>query len=1740
MQPEKHSWIYDILLVAVLALAAVLRVTGVDWGEGQHQHPDELFITGVTEGLRAHICMDEGVPIDACAPERQRWMNPLEYFDTATSTLNPNNRGAGFYVYGNLPLTLVRVTYELLGADAGPMKYFGRQFSALADLFTILILYFIVARLYNRKTALLAAAFSALAVMQIQQSHYFVVDLFMNPFLYAALYFAVRIAYPGTQVDGYTDIQADTEHETRNPQLASSNSHLASSNSLSSFIFHNSSLALHSLLFGLFLGMAAACKSNAVVLAVVLPIALVLRYSNWGLVIGNSSSVISDQSSVISDQSSVISDQSSEEQSDTQPSTPTSYPLTPTPHPAPITNYHLPLTNSYLPIIICLLVGALATLLAFRIFQPYAFNALLPNPQWLDSMKEIRAQATGLADMPWNLQWVRRTHLYSFANLTVWGLGLPLGILVWVGFLVMGWRIFKKGERQHILLWLWTALYFGWQSLQFNATMRYQLPIYPLLCLMAAWIVFNVQRSTFNVKRLAIAIGGIVLVLTALWAFAFLKVYTRPETRMSASRWIYQNVPGPITLHYADGTTQPLSLPVGTSIVTGAPYLTAFTAVTDGLLTEVLLPHVLANPASPQTLRSRSTQDIALGLSLLDQPDPPSVLASASVSSDFSAADDPRGGAFPLAFDQPISLTRGQTYFLRIETTGAVTLAGATIANETDYDWTLPFRIDGYDAFGGMYGDLNLQVYWDDNADKLAHFQDILNQTDYIFIPTNHQYAQIPRVPERYPLTTVYYRELIGCPPDADILWCYRVAEPGMFEGRLGFELVKTFTSYPTLGPLSINDGAAEEAFTFYDHPKVLIFQKTADYDAAKVAATLGAVDLTKAIRLLPNEVNGYKPPKSLMLPADRLAGQQAGGTWSQLFDYDWLQNKVPALGAVIWYAFIFVLGLFSYPLARRVLPGLVDKGYALSRTLGLVILAYAPWLMGSLGIAYSRANIGVVCGAILLVGAWQAWVQREALAREWKSNRRAFLIVEGIFLALFLLDLFIRLGNPDLWHPSKGGERPMDFSYFNAVLKSTTFPPYDPWFAGGYINYYYYGYVLVGTPVKLLGIVPSIAYNFILPTLFALVGIGAFSIGYNLVESQKSKVEDPRPSTFDLRLVTGLASTALMLLLGNLGTIQMLWRTFQRMGAPDGVTDGANIFQQFMWALDGFAKSLAGSPLPGPGEWYWLPSRVIPAPGDVEPITEFPLFTFLYSDLHAHMIVLMLALFVIAWGLSFVLFLRSTHYSLRSTYCVVRNAILPIVFGALVLGALYPTNTWDAFTYMPLAALAVGYALFNLPYRFVTARNEAVSSPARGLLPEGRNDGHREDKKKTNLDAKSVFIVHPYVLRFTISALGALTLLALARIFYQPYFYWFGSGYGQIDAWRGGHTPLSSYFTHWGVFLFLIFAWMVWETREWMASTPLSSLNKLKPYQLIIELSLAAFFVTLIYLLYRGAVISLIALPLAVWAALLILRPGQSDAKRWVLFMVGTSLVLTIAVEVVVLVGDIGRMNTVFKLYLQAWTMLAVSAAAAFGWTLPALPSWRTRWRGIWQVGLTLLLAGAAFFTVTGTLDKIRDRMNLEAPHTLDSMTYMETSTFWDALEMDLGQDYRAIRWMQDNVQGSPVIVEGNCPEYRWCTRFTIYTGLPGVLGWNWHQRQQRGFVEPLIVENRLAEITDFYNTVDPAAAIAFLKKYSIRYIIVGQVENVYYPGAGLLKFEFYDGAFWNEVFRDGTTVIYEVNALP
>lgn len=1775
---RKRDWIFDLLLIVALLLGAWFRSIGLDWDQGQHLHPDERFLTMVESALDARVCRDASLPLAACPPEQKRWLTLAEYFDTARSPLNPHNRGYGFYVYGDLPIVLVNVTAEWLtdlsqqaqaalatnpnawyapllvpladGTDwtgYGGVHLVGRQLSALFDLLSILLLYAIAARVYDRRVGLLAALFSALAVLQIQQSHFFTVDTFANFFIYLALWFAVRVWEaardwdPAALIGGRDLLRAP--------------------------------LFWRSLWFGLALGMAMASKLNAAPMAILLPAAFALalweRRQAW-------------------------------DRREWQ--------------------------DVVLPrVFIMLVAGGLATLLAFRVFQPYAFTGLLtPNPQWLQNLADLRAQASGDADVPFALQWARRSHLFSFKNLTLWGLGLPLGVVAWLGVLSMGWRILRGEWQRHGLLWGWTVLYFTWQSLQFNPTMRYQLPIYPLLALMAAWFVLesggwlSAPRARRYWRGAAWTLGALALLGTALWAWMFTRIYTREHTRVQATRWIYANLPGAVTPQWqaADGSRRqwPLPFPNQGSLTPEMPYTFSFRMPESGRLDAVYLPHVrlrgvtppqiqvvLAQPGadgeetwlwsgafdlsetpSPVALqvgevvdfvagdeyilrfihaggearanlcraplltiwtsdapqiqaageltpcelapgesaevRFRAAIDGVLSALSLDSASavivqPPAEtltvqvttedgkMASAQVTADFGAAAHPLGDPVTLTLNSPLALPADSEVQITLTVDrGALALTGAAPANESTWDDGLPLRMEGFDGFGGLYaGGLNLELYWDDNADKLARFQSMLDQADYIFISSNRQWGTIPRVPERYPLTTAYYRALLGCPDDADVLWCYNVAKPGMFDGQLGFELVQVFESFPTLTlpggrEWRINDQFAEEAFTVYDHPKVLIFRKQADYDPQQVAAILGAVDLSQVVHLTPRQAGRYEY-KPLVLTPQQQAVQQAGGTWSELFDYNAWQNRWPLVTVLLWYFFVALLGWLTYPIVRLALPGLGDRGYPLARLVGLLLLAWFSWLAGSLGLTYTRPVIAAALGLLALLGLGLGWRQRKALRDEWQQRKGYFLRVEALFLALFLFDLLIRLGNPDLWHPSKGGERPMDFSYLNAVLKSTIFPPYDPWFAGGYINYYYYGFVLVGTPVKLLGIVPAIAYNLILPTWFALLGTAAFSLGWNLLNDWQPQPFQVQRWRRWLPWIGGAAALSLTLLLGNLGTIQMIWRGLQRMAAPGGVLDGAGFFRQMIWAAQGLWRFLQGGILPfAPGDWYWFPSRVIPAPGSIEPITEFPLFTFIYSDLHAHMIALPITVLVIGWTFSVV--------RARARWESPLAALLGFWLGGLAVGTLRPTNTWDYPTYLLFALFGLGFALWQ----------------SEGQLPWLTRYG-------------------AWLARGAYVAVGLAALFALAKVTYAPFDYWFGSAYNSVGWWNGPYSPLPSYLVHWGLFVFILVAWLTWETREWLDNTPLSALEKLRPWRWAIETALAVFVAVLLGLTVMGISVVWLAWPLAVWAGVLILRADLPDSKRLVLFMVGTAALLTLVVEVVVLRGDIGRMNTVFKFYLQAWTLFALASGAAFAWTLADYHKWLPKWATLWETGLMLLVVGAFSFTMMGTLDKVRDRWTADAPHTLDSMAYMPYAQYadFDRL-MTLDEDYRAIRWMQENIQGSPVIVEANTVEYHWGTRYTIYTGLPGVVGWNWHQRQQRALLGGLQVEQRVTEVHNFYNTPDAFAARDFLKKYGVRYIIVGQLERAEYAPDGIAKFERMDGWLWREVYRDGQTVIYEV----
>jgi uncharacterized membrane protein len=98
--------------------------------------------------------------------------------------------------------------------------------------------------------------------------------------------------------------------------------------------------------------------------------------------------------------------------------------------------------------------------------------------------------------------------------------------------------------------------------------------------------------------------------------------------------------------------------------------------------------------------------------------------------------------------------------------------------------------------------------------------------------------------------------------------------------------------------------------------------------------------------------------------------------------------------------------------------------------------------------------------------------------------------------------------------------------------------------------------------------------------------------------------------------------------------------------------------------------------------------------------------------------------------------------------------------------------------------------------------------------------------------------------------------------------------------------------------------------------------------------------------------------------------------------------------------------------------------------------------------------------------------------------------------------------------VVGTPVVLEGRSPVYRWGSRISIYTGLPTILGWDVHQSQQRAGYSGMIQE-RIGDVERAYSSTSPQEADAILHKYQVRYVVLGGLERAYYPAAGLDKFQ-------------------------
>lgn len=995
---------------------------------------------------------------------------------------------------------------------------------------------------------------------------------------------------------------------------------------------------------------------------------------------------------------------------------------------------------------------------------------------------------------------------------------------------------------------------------------------------------------------------------------------------------------------------------------------------------------------------------------------------------------------------------------------------GATLANE-HWDWGVPIPLDGYDAFGSMYRGFEMEHYREDTEEKREDLYSWLQRADYVCIASNRLYASIPRLEARYPLTTAYYGAL--------------------FSGQLGFDLVADFTSAPSLGPFQFPDQElpfslieapyvsqtspirvvlppAEEAFSVYDHPRVLIFRKTEAFSLARVEEVLGNVDVSGALL-------GLKPVQATAARAllhedpQIQQEQQGGGTWSDLFDSRSPLSRSPLVGAVVWWLVAGFLGLMAFPVLFSTLPRLADRGYGISRVLGLLLVAYGTWLAASLHLLpNTRTTIVRMVLLLALVGVGLGWLRRGELLAFARSRKRYVLVIEGLAGVLYAGWIGVRLLQPDLWHPIVGGEKPMDFAYFNAVMKSTWFPPYNPWFAGTSINYYYFGFVLVGTLTKLTRVVPAVAYNLAVPLVFSLTGTGAFSVAYNLFGGHDRG-----------RYTAGAAAVASSLLLGNLGVVKLIRDALMLLGGePIGSTmpglSGCLSLLQGAWEV--LAR---GAELPLRIEsWYWNPTRIIPAaPGEIGPITEFPAFTFLYGDLHAHMLAFPAVLLVLAVAANWARTARPKPGS--------------VAIAALGLGSVYATNTWDYPTFLGVAGAGLAFGVWQ-------------GRGAGGRRPWGLIGG----------------------------GFGALGLLSI--LLFLPYHAKYAAGYQSFGLWRGSRTPLSVFLWIYGILLFPVLSRVLLEAyrsrrmvRRWQAAC------------VGVGVAIAG-----LGLLLSGYSVAMLVVPISVLAVFLVVLPGMPSERRLLWLMLLVAMGVCLLVEVFVLQGDLGRMNTVFKFYLQVWVLLSIIAGVSVAWVRGHAERWRPWARCAWWVVMGGLALGGGLFLPLGVRARAVDRITAETGRTIDGMAFMRHASVYDGVpeegptEIPLAGDYAAIRWLQENVKGSPVILEGlGYREYLWANRVSVYTGLPSVVGWRWHQVQQRAALPASDVEKRYADVRDAYSSISVRRARQVFSTYSVRYVYVGQYERAYYDPSGLRKFDdMVAGGLLSVAYEAGGVTIYQV----
>jgi YYY domain-containing protein len=1629
MMTKLNSNFHVLALIAILLVALALRLTGVGWDDDSRLHPDERFMTDVVSRIGNPDNLTEEAR--ARCPEQEF---VFDYFNTDCSAYNPDNVVTGSYAYGTLPLFIVRwaahiaAQLNLSGLEEPQMwltydyiHLVGRVVNAVADTLVVLLVFLIGKRLFGIKQGLIAAALYAFAVLPIQLAHFWTVDPISNLFLALGLYATIGVVNTGSY-----------------PSYA---------------------------LFGIALGCAAASRINLAPMAALLPIAVATRLQSEKRLLKWRTWFVSEG--------------------------------------------------------VLVLGGFAIALLVFRIAQPYAFvgptiNNWSLSEGWQRETQEVSDMSRLPTDgWPPSVQWFERIgYLYPWFQMIMWGMSLVVGVtatLALASALVS--QLFRRRlSPQLAVISLWIVGYFALTGNLHLMTMRYYLPVYPALLLLAAWFVV---AATMLLKsaRLRLVIPAVIVVAAAVAGISFTtSIYTQPITRIDASAWMNDNLPTTIDFFDADQNRLPVNVQRDTmhnllmqTAFNGESYISEPVELMRNQLerVEVLFSDTKATQVQIRLLDGTSEEEVVLAQfdlqtdarghleipadelpplpsgtyqwhiasswdetvvtqegvpttayrhfipsmvltsegSTVRQPiefrspyqsvpylyigtdrtvevrteeaitvteltfahlldDDPSTITLLAQDEEYTAtpvdSDNDNVGWNTLLgrrqrfeLDRPLELSEGQTLSLGSSTEFMFT--ATAIATEGFWDDSLPVRYCTYntarplgiglhrdcinhDSYARFhFSELLLNMAETDDEIKYRRMVDVLTQADFFVISSNRFYDAQPRVPRRFAMSIEYFDRLFSGSLNYEILQTFR--RGSNFLGiTFPHEVLPTDDT-----PGWLNELEAEEAFTVYDHPTVFVFQNNG-FERFRFP--------------YPTSVQNSVRPELEVLPAPTYELATAP-----------LTDDDVVFALLFWIIGFLVLGWVSFPLMFALLPSLPLRGFAVGRAVSWLLLSVVSWwLTSGLGrFFWSRPGLWVLILVFLGINAFLAYRNRKALQAYIQENWRTLLCCEVMFLIVLGIGLLLRAVNPDLWEIARGGEKPMDYAYLNAVLRTSVFPAPNPWMAGYPMNYYYFGFVISALPIKFTGIASEVGYNLVLGTLYAVVFCTVFTIGYALLP-QARRV---------LKVSLALAGAVFAMLAGNLGTLQLI---------------------------------LTSQPGMEPHRWYWYPTRILGESANYAggAINEIPLFSFLFGDLHAH-----------------ILGLLPTMLFFVGMYALYRQKRwwIAVTIGAIA-GAIYMTNIWDVLPYAPVGALLLWLATRNV-VRFIWW----------GICV----------------------------------AAGALVTIA-------PLDLSLGTA-GGLELWHDARSLLVPFVLVWGIPIGIAATWMYTRTKDVLPFVPKRGIQ------------ISAIIIVVAVLLALPSTTATTALCVLFVGAALLFAWRDAPEVRFIHIAVALVFAMLLALEYFVVRGDVGRMNTVFKISFQLWMWI--------GLLIPAILFWTLHSRRYIAAGLMAVMLGIGLLYPLYAIPARHEDSQLDVL-TLDGNRFLEE---FELPQGSVTDDAAIIRYLRGNADGFPIIAEWYDNEYNWNSRFSVQTGLPAMVGWANHMRQQYGAAMVDEVEERIAAMQTLYTTDNIETIREIIGQYRVNYIIVGLLERSYASSGALEQFAALAEAGELEiVFESGDGLVYRV----